>query len=399
MFATLLFLIGLATATCIGVLYFRDLGDVTQMVMKVKRENMLRFIRNEYRLLGVAGAGLVLMNLAHWGFGGGPRWLWWAGILLNALLLGFPWIWVHVGLRNQKDRARFVSVAEAQEWLSPSSQVLVIQNGQSIRAHPDAHLMRPHLAGDAAGLGGENVIMTYCAMANLGLAYRPEIAGEKADLEVLAQHGNNLILRDNASGQPIQQITGCPESQGQAMMPWPTFRMSFRGLSKAFPQAEVFINPPAKNPILRLFDHAIEMVFASEISRQHRVNAPIIENMTRAADTRLHNKTYVWGVEIAGDAVCWTDDFVIAHGNAVNAQVGGVHLVVAWDPIHESLGVFYNATGGPVAAVDVFGKTVTGQELARFEGLRPGLFWHVWAEFFPGSDINRQGAKTAAAAA
>jgi hypothetical protein len=43
-------------------------------------------------------------------------------------------------------------------------------------------------------------------MANLGIGYTPEADGEKLDLEVLAQHGNNLILRDNRTGEPVQQI-------------------------------------------------------------------------------------------------------------------------------------------------------------------------------------------------
>ena len=46
--------------------------------------------------------------------------------------------------------------------------------------------------------------MTYCALANLGLGYIPEIKGNQLELEVLAQHGNNLILRDNTTREPIQ---------------------------------------------------------------------------------------------------------------------------------------------------------------------------------------------------
>jgi len=45
-----LFLVSLAIALGIGFIYFRDLGDITQIVLKVKRKNMIRFIRNEYRL-------------------------------------------------------------------------------------------------------------------------------------------------------------------------------------------------------------------------------------------------------------------------------------------------------------------------------------------------------------
>jgi hypothetical protein len=44
-----------------------------------------------------------------------------------------------------------------------------------------------------------------------------------------------------------------------------------------------------------------------------------------------------------------------------------------------------------VAEIDFFCDTPDGK-LERVENLRPGLFWHVWAEFFPHTDINRVGA-------
>ena len=54
--------IGMGVALVIGLLYFRDLGDVSQMLIRVKRESMKRFIRNEYRFIALGFAGLVLMN-------------------------------------------------------------------------------------------------------------------------------------------------------------------------------------------------------------------------------------------------------------------------------------------------------------------------------------------------
>ena len=248
MLANIAFWLGLAVSLVIGLVYFRDLGDVSQMLIKVKRKNMLRFIRNEYRLLAVGLSALALMTIAHFGFDGGARGFWWSTFLLSAFLYGFPYIWVHVGLRNQKNSARFFSIEEAKEYVSPSSQVIVLESNGIARAHPQAQLLRPHLAGNEEGLDGKNVMMTYCAMANLGIGYTAEIEGEKLDLEVLAQHGNNLILRDNRTGEPIQQIYGFRESDAktetdgsvcalrpsQAMRPWPTFRMTFRGFQKAY---------------------------------------------------------------------------------------------------------------------------------------------------------------------
>ena len=401
MFGNTLFWLGLAISLGIGFLYFRDLGDVSQMLIRVKRKNMMRFIRNEYRILAVGLAALALMTIAHFGLAAGPRGFWWAALLLSAVLYGFPYIWVHVGLRNQKNSARYYSIEEAKEYVSPTNQMIVIENNGIARAHPEAQLLRPHLAGDEQGLDGKNVVMTFCAMANLGIGYTPEVEGEKIELEVLAQHGNNLVLRDNRTGEPIQQIYGfreadaapqadgavCPLRPSLAMRPWPTFRMTFRGFQKAYPEGTVFVNKPSSNPILFLFDTVLEIVFSSSIDRQHREAKPVMDNMSHY-DGRLPNKTYVWGVNFDDDAVCWTDDFVVEQGNVVNAEVGGHPLVVAWDPRYESLGVWYNDTGEPVTEIDFFGNTPAGQ-LKRVEALRPGLFWHVWAEFFPHTDIDR----------
>ncbi|MEP1932888.1 MAG: DUF3179 domain-containing (seleno)protein [Roseibium sp.] len=403
MIGNLLFYSGLIGTLAIGFLYFRDLGDVSQMVLKVKRTDMLRFIRNEKRLVAIGLGAALIMTLAHFALGGGPFWLWLIAILLCALFYGFPMVWVHVGLRNQKNSATYYSIAEAQEWVSPSSPVVVIENNGVARAHPDAQIMRPHLAGNDEGLDGENVIMTYCAMANLGIGYSPEVEGQKLELAVLAQHGNNLILRDNATGEPVQQIYGfrekdvdtsadgpvCPARPGLRMKSWPTFRMTFRGFQKAYPDGTVFINKPPSNPLLALFDVALETVFSSEIAKQHRIAKPVMDNMTHF-DDRLHNKTYIWGVDINGDAVCWTDDFVVANGNLVNATVGGQDLVVAWDPKFESLGVWLNDTGAPVTEIDFFGQTPNGQ-LKRADMLKPGMFWHVWAQYYQHTDINRIG--------
>ena len=401
MIAHVIFGLGFIISMVIGFVYFRDLGDVSQMVMRVKRSNMTRFIRHEYQLLTIGLGAALIASVAHIGFGGGPQALFWVMVVLLGVFYIFPWVYVHLGLRNQKASARYYSIEEAKDYVSPSSQVLVIENNGVARAHPQAQIMRPHMAGNDQGLNGENVVMTYCAMANLGLGYTPEVEGQTLDLEVLAQHGNNLILRDNRTGEPIQQIYGfrekdvdtsadgpvCPLRPTLAMRPWPTYRMTFRGFQKAYPEGTVFVNKPSSNPVLYLLDFVLDMVFTASIDRQHREAKPLMDNMSRY-DNRLPNKTYVWGVNIGSDATCWTDDFVVEHGNVVNATVGGRPLVVAWHPRYESLGVWYNDTDSPIIDIDFFGNTPSGQ-MKRVEALKPGLFWHVWAEFFPHTDINR----------
>jgi len=406
MFAELLFYLGTVVSLAIALFYFRDLGDIPQLFMKTKRTNVDRFIRNEYRFLAIGFGAWLVSAIAYFGFDAGNGWIFWIATLITLALIAFTWIYVHLGLRNQKDKAQYYSIEEAKEFVSPTTQVIVLEKNGFARAHPQPQLMRPHLAGSKDGLDGEDVVMTFCAIANLGLGYTPEVEGQKLDLEVLAQHGNNLVLRDNGTGEPLQQIYGfrakdqdtstdgpvCPLRPTLSMKPWPTFRMTFRGFEKAFPEGEVFLNKPPSNPLLYLLDMAMELAFTATIQKHHTEQRPIMQNLERPIDPRLPTKSYVWGVNIGSDAACWTDDFVVANGCVVNTVVGGQPLVVAWDPLFESLNVWINDTGKPVTEIDFFGKTKDGT-LGRSPDVKPGLFWHVWAEFFPHTDINRVGAE------
>ena len=64
--AGILFYLGLLVALSIGVVYFRDLGDIPQLFMKTKRSNVDRFIRNEYKFVGVGLAGAPRQYLDPW---------------------------------------------------------------------------------------------------------------------------------------------------------------------------------------------------------------------------------------------------------------------------------------------------------------------------------------------
>jgi hypothetical protein len=374
--------------------------------MKTKRTNVDRFIRNEYKFVSFGFVAWLISAIAYLGLGSGNGWVFWIATLITFALIAFTWVYVHLGLRNQKDKARFFDIEEAKDLVSPTTQVIVLVNNGVARAHPQPQIMRPHLAGTKDGLDGEDVVMTFCAIANLGLGYTPEVEGQKLDLEVLAQHGNNLVLRDNETGEPLQQIYGfrakdqdastegpaCPLRSTLSMKSWPTFRMTFRGFEKAFPDGKVFLNKPPSNPLLYLLDMAMELAFTATIQKHHTEARPIMQNLERPIDPRLPTKSYVWGVNIGSDATCWTDDFIVANSNVVNAIVGSQPLVVAWDPIFESLNVWINDTGTPVTEIDFFGRTPDAQ-LERSPDVKAGMFWHVWAEFFPHTDVNRIGTK------
>jgi len=390
LFLTFIYWLCLVVSGTIGFIYFRDLGDVSQFLLKVKRKNMLWIIRNEYKFIMPGIAVGLLATVLHFAAGAGGAISFWLIMLTLVFIYGFTWIWVHIGLRHQQNTATYYSIEEAKKYVSPEDSVIVLENNNHARAHPDYEIWRPHLAGNEEGLGGENVILTYCSMTHLGHGYKPEISGERLNLEVLAQHGNNLIMRDKNTGEPIQQVFGNRERDGRSgprMQEWPTFRMTFRGFEKAFPNGEVFLNRPSKNPFIWLVDYFVNTSFVIGLMKQYRYEKPLMDNVEHI-DTRLPLKTFIWGFNVDDDYTCYTEDFVKSQQAPINVKVGNRDIVASYDNRYESMGVWYNDSGKPIQQVDFFGESDQGL-LARVETVKAGSFWHVWANFFPETDINR----------
>ncbi len=388
----LTFWVALATAAVVSFRYFRDLGDITQGIFNVQRKNVLFAIRHENQMIATGVGGTLVAGILHYWQGAGIGWVFVVAACANALMLAFPWLWIHVGLRNQQSHAAYYSLDEAKDWVRPEDSVIVIENGGVARAHPDYHIKRPHIAGTADGLGGENVVMTYCALTHLGLGFKPEIDGRPLDIEVLAQHGNNLIMKDMSTGEPIQQVYGTRECNGrwaQGMEPWPTFRMSFRGFQKAYPNGKVFLNsivPFRKNPLLWAFDNVVEAVFLWG-TIPHHGTAELLFKTMNVQDDRLPGKTLVWGFNVGRDSAAYTEDFIRENGNIVNATVGGQRIVAAYHPEYESIGVYYNDGDGPVTRVEFGGESDQGR-LRRVETLKAGAYWFVCINYFPETELN-----------
>ena len=389
----LIYWIASAAGTYAAFVYFRDLGDITQVVLDVSRGNMLKAIRNEHKLIAVGLLGTSLAAVLHLAYDVGVGWLTVVLVAANIFMIGFPWVWLRVGLRNQQTSANYYSIEEARDYLRGDESVIVIENNGEARAHSDYHIKRPHLAGTPEGLGGENVILTYCCMTHLGHGYKPEINGEALDLEVIAQHGNNLIMKDRVTGEPIQQMYGtrdCDGRYGEGMQEWPTFRMPFKAFAKAYPNGKVFLNKiPAfsKNPLLFLFDHIVEIVFLWATVSHDRTHSLLCETMAHE-DDRLPRKEYVWGFNVGKDSVAYTQDAIREQGGLINVSVGGRGVVVSYDPEFDSVGVYYNDTGAAVNSIDFWGESDRGK-LARVETVKAASYWFVWVNYFPETDLNR----------
>jgi hypothetical protein len=116
---TILYWVTLSASAIIGFIYFRDLGDASQIFLNVKRKNMLRFIRVEYKLIIPGILSGAIAATIHFVTGVGEPISFWIIISVIIIFYAWTWVWVHIGLRHQQENASFYSIEEAKKYVAP----------------------------------------------------------------------------------------------------------------------------------------------------------------------------------------------------------------------------------------------------------------------------------------
>ena len=111
----------------------------------------------------------------------------------------------------QRVRVLPMSVAEARavaHMLSNDEQLVVtIDINGDRRAYPLEQMVMPrHLVHDR--VGGESIIVTYCALCRTGLIFRATMADQELLFKVVGVFRRNLIMEDHATHTLWQQATG-----------------------------------------------------------------------------------------------------------------------------------------------------------------------------------------------
>ena len=232
----------LAIAYIAASLGFFFMADLTQWIVQAPR-TVYMAIFHWRQLLVALGAGCFFTAFfANWRF----RIIGWKGVFAHCAIFipmfvgGFYLVTYIMFLPRQVD-AQYVMIEEANKYIRYDDEVMVVSINGDARAFPSKWMRQPHVVGD--NIGGEDVVLTYCSLSNLGLAYSPYLNGKKLNLRVFTQLKNNLIMFDTETGEPIQQITGTTENTGESMKQYPTQLMAYETFRELYPEGKVLFNP------------------------------------------------------------------------------------------------------------------------------------------------------------
>ncbi|MEM6783732.1 MAG: DUF3179 domain-containing protein [Bacteroidota bacterium] len=318
------------------------------------------------------------------------------------------------------DAPTFVPIDEAEAWLSDAEPVIVLELGGATVLYPLQILTWHEIVNDT--VGGTPVSVTYCPLCNAAVAFeRPEVDGERLTFGTTGNlRYSDLVMWDRQTETWWQQFTGTAivgDLTGTQLTILPTALVSWAKARAAHPDAPVlsrntgFDRPYGRNPYVGYDDEGRDpFLYDGEVGPQLPAMARIAGVIVGDSDETEAARAYAFRD--------------LAAARVVNDTLGGVPLLVVWQPgTASALDAEALADSRDVGATGVFRRTLTtddGSQMLTFEAALDGIvdaetgstwtlfgealagplagqqldrvahhdvFWFVWSAFQPEGDL------------
>jgi hypothetical protein len=219
------------------------------------------------------------------------------------------------------DNPEYVSVRDADEWLSPVEPVVLVRVGQEARAYPIQILMWHEIVNDV--LNGKPLLVTFCPLCNTAIAFEREFDDQVFDFGTTGRlRFSNLIMYDRQSESWWQQATGdaiAGDYAGAQLAFYPAAMISWADFKSAYPNGSVLSRdtghsrPYGNNPYLGYDD----------------VNQSPFLYRGQPTPGQLVPMARVLTLDLQGESVAYPYDLLASFG-AINDTVGAQRVIVFW---------------------------------------------------------------------
>jgi hypothetical protein len=264
------------------------------------------------------------------------------------------------------DKPNFVSVAEADEWLSRREPIVVVAVGQEAKAYPLQILIWHEIVNDV--VGDLPVTVTYCPLCNTALAFDRRLDGLLLDFGTTGRlRHSDLVMYDRQTETWWQQATGEGivgtysgrdlTFVGAPTVSWDTFKRQYpEGL--VLSRETGHQRPYGRNPYA---------------GYDNPGGGPFSRFFRRAPDDRLPAMERVVAVQL-GDVSAAFPFSVLAKRRVMHDDLDGGSIVVFWAPgTSSALDAAEIASGRDVGSTGVFSRRL-GSRTLEFESAGDGSY-------------------------
>jgi len=278
------------------------------------------------------------------------------------------------------DNPQFVSVSEADTWLSDTEPVLLLDVEGDVRVYPVQILMWHEIVNDV--IGGVPVSVTYCPLCNSAITFVRTVRGVETTFGTSGRlYIANLVMYDRATESLWNQLDGRAvvglltgevlERISSPMVAWGDVRQNQPDALVLDRERTGVSRPYGTNPYTGLDDpDGRPFLFNGEV------------------DVRAKAMQRIVAIENNGDAAAWSLGAIASGDSAVTTgEVGGDDVVVFWTPGQASaLDQSDISAGRDVGNVGVFSPTLGDRtfdftaEGGKFVDEQTGTVWNVLGE-------------------
>jgi hypothetical protein len=273
------------------------------------------------------------------------------------------------------DRPKYVSIAEADEWLGEQEPVILLEVDGRARAYPLQILTWHEIVNDT--LGGVPVAVTFCPLCNTAIAFESRINDVRLSFGTTGRlRYSNLVMYDRQTETWWQQATGeaiIGEHTGYRLKALPAAIVGWEAFRAAYPEGDVLSRDTGHSRTYGRNPYA----GYDDVNR-----SPFLYAGPETPD-QLLPMARVATVELNGEAVAYPYA-TLEQAHVANDVAGGTPLVVFWQPgTASALDSGVIAEGRDVGTVNTFSRELGGRTLTfvsegeRFLDNETGSEWTV----------------------
>jgi hypothetical protein len=258
-----------------------------------------------------------------------------------------------------KSNIKFVSVTEANNWITDNELVLAIEHKGIKRVYPLQILVWHEIANDE--IEGDPILITYCPLCGSGIAYERsvEVDGEKIETRFGTSgklYNSNLIMYDELTDTYWQQIDGkaiVGELVPQELTELSIDTVVWRDYKDVHPDAEVLSQ-----------DTGYNRAYGVDPYGNYYEDSYLIFPVDNEDDS-VHPKTVIFGIEVNGVFKAYREND-LKENPEIEDTVNGIKIKIERD------------NSGIVTITNI----ETGEEIIKERD-----FWFAWYAFHPETEL------------
>lgn len=260
------------------------------------------------------------------------------------------------------DNPKFVSIQEAEEWLSDNEPGIAFSRGGTHRFYPYQILVWHEIVNDS--IDGQRILVTYCPLCLTGFVLDPVVNGERVEFGTSGRlWQSNLVMYDRKTDSLWSQVLAeaiVGEMTGTKLKLLESDQVLYGDWKEKYPNGQVLSRDTGKVRAYGRYPYAGGDYFGVD---------GLSLSLVHPTDTRLPNNAFVFGINVDGRYKAYHTDAVKKNGEVVD-QFAGQTFILRHDP--------------ELDVVRMFRKRSDGTE----ERINPvSGFWFSWSTVHPETEL------------